>query len=220
MSITSNRQPLFTNELLQEITKRNKTELCNMMTKYGSDKGTQHHNYTLLYDHIFNELRDKQINLLEIGIGSNNIHIPSNMSGISGYRPGASIRAWKEYFPEGKMYACDIDKDIVDFPDNRITGFYIDQKNIPELYSTFYENDLKDIEFDIIIDDGLHHFETNINVMHTLLPKLKKGGWYFIEDIVDYNHNLVPFGIPYRSQYVKLHNPYNNIDNNLYIVKK
>lgn len=214
------KEPLFTQEQLVNITQRPQTELCRMMTKHGSDKGTQHHNYSLFYDYLFNELRDKPITILEIGIGSNNRSIPSNMTGIPNYKPGASIRAWKEYFPDAKLYACDIDKDIIDFPDKRITGFYIDQRDIPSIYSSFYEGDLKDTTFDIIIDDGLHHFETNINLMHTLIPKLNKGGWYIIEDILDYNPDIVPIGLPYPHQYIKLPNTHNEVDNNLFVVTK
>ena len=211
---------LFTQEQLQDITQKPQTDLCKMMSRNGSDKGTQHHNYTLFYDHLFKDIRNNTLNLLEIGIGSNNRSIPSNMTGIQGYRPGASIRAWKEYFPNSEMYACDIDTDIIDFPDKRITGFYLDQRDIPKAYSTFYEGELRNTSFDIIIDDGLHHFETNMNLMHTLLPKLKKGGWYIIEDILDYDPSLVPIGFPQNWQYVKLPNPYNKVDNNLFVVRK
>ncbi|MDB4413285.1 class I SAM-dependent methyltransferase [Pirellulaceae bacterium] len=220
MKASTNISRLFSPDKLETMVKQPKTELCHMMTKHGSDKGTQHHNYTLFYDHIFKDRREEPLNVLEIGIGSNNRGIPSNMTGIPNYSPGASIRAWKEYFPNAELWACDIDKDIIDFPDKRITGFYMDQRDISGTYDTFYEGSLKDVEFDIIIDDGLHHFETNINVMYTLLPKLRKGGWYIIEDILDYNPNIVPVGMPYKYQFIKIPNPHNEVDNNLFVVQK
>jgi hypothetical protein len=29
------------------------TDLCSIMNQYGSDKGSGHHNYTILYDYLF-----------------------------------------------------------------------------------------------------------------------------------------------------------------------
>jgi hypothetical protein len=31
------------------------------------------------------------------------------------YNPGASIRGWRQYFPNATIYCCDIDRDIINF---------------------------------------------------------------------------------------------------------
>ena len=81
------------------------TELCKIMGKSGSDKGNINlsntaHNYTILYDYLFSHLKDKEIRLFELGLGTNNPNLPSSM-GINGV-PGASLYGWKEYFPKQK----------------------------------------------------------------------------------------------------------------------
>ena len=84
------------------------TILCVIMRNNRSDKGhtssNAWHNYTLLYTELFKKFKPKRI--FELGLGSNNINIPSNM-GSEG-RPGASLYGWSEYFPDAKVYGADI----------------------------------------------------------------------------------------------------------------
>ncbi len=156
------------------------TECCHIMKKYGSDKGLGWHNFTTFYDKVFNHIRDKPINIFELGLGSNNTSLPSNM-GVNG-KPGASLYGWSEYFynKDTRIYGADIDKDIL-FKTDRITTYFTDQTN-PLLINDMWSN-MRDIEFDIIIDDGLHEFNGNYLFMTNSLYKLKKGGLYIIEDL-------------------------------------
>ena len=80
------------------------TELCDIMNKYKSDKGLKnnledysHHNYTCIYDYLFKNIKNNNLRIFELGIGTNNISLKSNM-GINGV-PGASLFGWEEYFP-------------------------------------------------------------------------------------------------------------------------
>ena len=43
--------------------------LDTLMEKYGSDKAAWHHNYTPLYEKLFKYLKNKRVNVLEIGFG-------------------------------------------------------------------------------------------------------------------------------------------------------
>lgn len=152
------------------------TELCEIMLRNKSDKsGT--HNYTFVYNHLFAPLRDKPINIMECGMGSNNPNIFSNM-GLDG-RPGASHYGWLEYFPQANVYGCDIDKDI-NINIDRLKTFYCDQTK-PETIKAMW--DQLPQEFDIIIDDGWHVFPANQCFLENSFYKLKSGGIYIIEDI-------------------------------------
>ena len=94
-------------------------------------------------------------------------------------KPGASVKAFRDYFKKAKIYGADIDKNIL-FNDKRIKTFYTDQSSINSL-KNLYKKVGKN--FDLIIDDGLHAPYANINVIIASLFFLKKGGWIVIEDI-------------------------------------
>jgi hypothetical protein len=46
-----------------------------------------------------------------------------------------------------------------------------------------WEN-LKEVEFDLIIDDGLHTFDANSTLLENSYDKLVMNGFYVIEDIM------------------------------------
>ena len=160
-----------------------KTELCNLMDKFGSDKASNH-NYTIFYYEILKEKRNDEMNIFELGLGTNNIDIPSNM-GENG-KPGASLRAWREFFPNSKIYGADVDKKIL-FKEDRIETFYCDQTKKESIDELWDSESLKNIKFDIIIDDGLHEVKANIKFLKNSFSKLKKGGIYIIEDLMNFN---------------------------------
>lgn len=155
-----------------------KTELCNIMNKHGSDKGSGHHNYTKYYYNLFKEMRFDKKNIFELGLGTNNPSIPSNM-GIYG-KPGASLRGWREFFSNSNIFGADIDKDIL-FNEEKIQTFFCDQTS-PESIKHLWNN-LPVDEIDILIEDGLHTFEANICFFENSFKKVKKGGYYIIEDV-------------------------------------
>ena len=203
-----------------------RTELCEIMTKYGSDKGFGVHNYTILYNELFFNIRNNQLNIFELGLGTNNTDVPSNM-GASGV-PGASLRGWREYFPNSNVYGADIDKRIL-FNENRIQCFYCDQTN-PKIVTDMWNNpQLKDLLFDIIIEDGLHEFSSNLIFLENSLHKLKLGGIYICEDlkletVKSFESILDSLKIKYLNYSFEikiLDNPNNFYnDNNLLIIKK
>ena len=142
--------------------------------KHGSNKGGswKHRNEILrsFYADLYEvELKEKKItNLLEIGIG---FFISS---------PGSSLRSWKALFPTAKIYGADIDKRVL-FEEENIKTFFTDQLNKNELNKL--KKNLNNIFFDVIIDDGLHSYEANINTFEVFGDSLSKEGLYFIEDI-------------------------------------
>ena len=149
------------------------TQLCD---KYMTDKGSINHNkrlawyggphsYSNYYFSIFNHFKDNVKLVFECGLGTSY---------------GASLRVWRDYFKNAQIYGADIDKDIL-FQEDRIKTYYVDQLNTPSI-ETMWKN-IGIHNFDIIIDDGLHTTDANINLFINSFNKLKKNGIYIIEDV-------------------------------------
>ena len=165
------------NEFITEKDKKNAQIISNLFNKYGSDKAKTH-GYDLIYSKIFNSMViNEEGSILEIGLGTNNKEILSNMNGLG--KPGGSLKALRDFFPNKFIYGADIDREIL-IEDDRIKCFYLDQLN----FKTFQELDLNIKEnLDLIIDDGLHSVLANMNTLKFGLKKIKKGGFIVIEDI-------------------------------------
>jgi hypothetical protein len=198
------------------------TELCEIMTRNQSDKGNLH-NYTTVYDKLFSKRRSDQIRLFEMGLGTNNEDVPSNMGRYG--RPGASLYGWREYFPNGTIYGGDVDRRIL-FTSDRINTYYCDQTDPKAIRDMWSEPSLSGL-FDIIIDDGLHTFAANECLIENSLHKLAPGGVYIVEDIRLSDIPLFEAKLPewkakypYTFQLVKLPPAVYENDNNLLIVTK
>ena len=157
-----------------------RTLMCEIFKDNNSDKST-YHNYTTFYNYLFSEFIGKNINFLELGLGTNNLDVPSNM-GKTG-TPGASLYAFREYFKNANICGADIDKRIL-FDDENIWTFYVDQRNSEDIKNLW--DNFEDTKFDIIIDDGLHDYSANITFFENSIHMLKEGGIYIIEDILEH----------------------------------
>jgi SAM-dependent methyltransferase len=155
------------------------TKMCRVMTKYGSDKGRPN-NYTPVYSALFKERCDQPLRVFELGLGSNDPDVPSNM-GVFG-APGASLRGWRQLFPHALVYGADIDRGIL-FQEDRIKTFYCDQLDRSSIRELWSHPDLQ-AGVDIIIEDGLHTFEANVSFLEESLDHLRPGGIYICEDIM------------------------------------
>jgi hypothetical protein len=167
------------------------SELCE---KYGSDKGCLNfnnktlwgwsaHTYSNFYYSLFNHCKEHIKLVFECGIGTNNPNLSSNMT--SRGKPGASLRVWRDYFPNAKIYGADIDKNIL-FNEDRISTYFVDQCSKETIDKMWQDIGIEN--FDIILDDGLHNADANINLFLNSFHKLKKGGVYIIEDV--HFHNI------------------------------
>jgi hypothetical protein len=205
------------------------TPLCEIMGRNRSDKGHKDitksgHNYTTFYYSIFQSLRDKKLRVFELGLGTNNVKLPSNM-GVNG-RPGASLYGWQEFFPKSFIFGADIDRDIL-FNTDRIKTFFCDQTK-PEIIKKMWDESHLQENFDIIIEDGLHTFNANVCFFENSIHKLKAGGFYIIEDIGHTEEHLFVNKIKeWEDKYVgysftllKLPSLINNHDNTLLVVFK
>lgn len=205
------------------------TPLCEIMGRNRSDKGdiniqSSWHNYTPVYYSIFNDMREKNLRVFELGLGTNNVNIPSNM-GKNG-RPGASLYGWSEFFPNSSIFGADIDAEVL-FNTDKINTFYCDQTNADVIKNMWSDDKLTD-DFDIIIDDGLHTFDANVCFFENSIHKLKRTGYFIIEDICKheehlFNNKIKEWETQYPDCYFKLLNipsTTNDYDNTLLIVYK
>lgn len=161
------------------------SELCD---KYGSDKGSMRsgghvypwaaHSYADFYNDLFGHCRLAIKSVFECGIGTNEVNAPSSM-GKDG-KPGASLRVWREFFPNAEIFGADIARDIL-FDDERIKTFYVDQTNPTSIAEMWQAVDARDL--DLIIDDGLHTFDAGVCFYESSINRLSSTGLYVIEDV-------------------------------------
>jgi hypothetical protein len=152
--------------------------LDSLALKYGTDKGSQCHNYTEIYSKIFQKTKENISAVLEIGL------CRRNWKGNKHTFP--SLAMWEEYFPNAVIHGADIREFKSDSP--RIKIHQIDQSKESDL-----ENFSKNLGLvDIIIDDGSHVSYDQQLTMKILWKNLKSGGFYVVEDLAckrDVPHN-------------------------------
>jgi len=141
--------------------------LDQIMSAVRTDKSSKYHNYTPVYESYFKPIRDKEIVLLELGIG--NIE--------SENREGESLKGWCEYFYNGSCYAIDNSEVNVNRTSRSFLCDQTDKQKLENLIEGFGRPD-------IVIDDASHIQENTIKSFQILFPLLKPGGLYCIEDTV------------------------------------
>lgn len=121
--------------------------------------------YLEIYEQLFSKYRDKNINLLEIGVQN-----------------GGSLDTWSTYFEKAiNIIGCDIDPKCANlrFHDQRIQVVVGDAtttetgQNIDKLAESF----------DLIIEDGSHISRDIIITFTEFFPRLRPGGLYIAEDL-------------------------------------
>lgn len=143
--------------------------LDSLFKQHGTDKSSLHHNYSPYYERHFSSFKDKQITMLIAGVGG--YEYPD--------RGGGDLRAFNDYFINGKIVGFDIhDKSGLKFP--KRVSVYKGSEN-----DAVFLNDLisKIGQPDIIINDASHMNRLCIESFTILFPHLKKGGIYVIEDL-------------------------------------
>ena len=203
--------------------------LSYLCDKYGSDKGglnnsikpfhCEPHTYSDFYSMIFDHCRYDVKRVFECGIGLNKSIFASNM--VNNYKPGASLRVWRDYFINAKIIGADINRDVL-FQEERIETFYIDQTNPVSINDFWKEVELSD--FDFILDDGLHNFDAGLCLFEHSITKLSERGIYIIEDVqlydmLKYKEHFLERN--FQVDYVSLIPPSGPIqNNNLIIIRK
>ena len=175
--------------LLQELDHNNSDILSQIMSQFGSDKGWGLclkyiensnklapngvcHNYTFFYNKLFENYRENEISIFEMGVG-----VPSCMVSWAG-----SLLGWQKYFSKSEIFSADFDKNYL-YNKDRIKSFYVDQENVISIKNLWSRPLLTEKTFDLMIDDGPHTFSSNYLFFITSFYKLKSGGIYIIEDV-------------------------------------
>ena len=156
--------------------------------------------YTTEYIKLFDKIKDNNINFLEIGVFQ-----------------GRSLAMWSDYFKNGNV--CGIDLRIDEFFymtdelkkmgafSNKNLGWVIEMDSTIEKFTKLdseirtlsYSSD-QEIDdfvknkkyFNIIIDDGDHHYENQLKTFDNFYPVLSFDGIYVIEDVhIDLNSKLI-----------------------------
>lgn len=133
---------------------------------WATDKGTNHSYMEHYYSPEFTPRRKDKLNILEIGIWD-----------------GGSIKLWKSWFVNSNIIGIDDDSGIFGnmrhIKDNSIPGATLiwDDAYSDKVVNQFSNN------FDYIIDDGPHTFDSHKLCIEKWLSKLKQGGKLIIEDI-------------------------------------
>lgn len=179
------------NKFLLNYSDHSTSLLNSLCSKYGSDKGGGDnytvkpfdwpaHNYADFYEILFEFHRHNVKSIVECGIGTNNPDLVSSM-GING-KPGASLRVWRDYFPNSMVFGLDIDSDIL-FSEDRIKTYQCDQTSPSSIANFINNSNLAKGSVDIIIDDGLHEFAAGRCFFENMIEILSHEGIYIIEDV-------------------------------------
>ena len=125
------------------------------------------HSYIEVYEEILKPYRDKNINILEIGLMN-----------------GESLRMWDEYF-EGKVHGIDCSITPIDGKANLTNaieeGFNIsigDASNCDDI-ARFY----KYYQFGVVIEDANHDLTQQLQIFNVLKSYLEEDFIYIIEDV-------------------------------------
>jgi len=175
--------PIAQDEWCQDISAACSSELADIFKRYGSDKSS-YHDYHKCYGKLLMDRRDAELTVVEIGIGSTNSAVMSNMG--TGGMPGASLRAFEAYLPKATLIGADIDRSIL-FETERIQCVYCNQME-PDGFIDL-ERALSHRTIDLFIDDGLHALSANLNSLKFALDHTTKGSAIVIEDI---HENVAP----------------------------
>lgn len=130
----------------------------------------KYRHYFEIYDRHFQKFRNKDVNILEIGVYS-----------------GGSLGMWKAYFGQRcRVYGVDIEDSCKLHEGDGVEVFIGDQAD----RAFWREVKAKVPYFDIIVDDGGHETDQQVITLEEMLPHLAPGGVYLCEDVEGRSNNF------------------------------
>ena len=191
--------------------KNTRTELCQIGSKYDTDKSSQRlnadhqnhcHPYTCFYHSLFKNSRHLSLRICELGI-----------------LYGASLKMWRDYFTDVQLHAFEYNTEYIQLFKN------IEFDNVPthilphlrpvsleEIDVTNHANIAKQFQcagftYDLIIEDTTHQMDDQINVIMEATAYLNPGGVLIVEDVFlkydehEYKKRLEPILDEYQDIY-------------------
>jgi hypothetical protein len=149
--------------------------------KFAAPDGSYRHSYQHIYEEFLGPLHCRPLNILEIGLGCN--------AGPSA--AGKSLAMWLHYFPRATVSVFEFDRGCVeawraqdpmgvgaDALAKRVTFFIGDQASSADLQPALARG-----PYDFVLDDGGHSFRQQIVSLGALMPAVRPGGMYILEDL-------------------------------------
>ena len=144
--------------------------LIKLVDDRHTDKNTTH-SYLELYERLLARMQTTATNVLEVGIGD------------FGAKNGGSLKLWRDYFTNAKIYGLDIigRERVLDelLNDPRIVLY----TNTNAYDAGFVDRTFKDHRFDFMLDDGPHTLESMLKFIELYSGLLTDDGILIIEDV-------------------------------------
>lgn len=165
--------------------------LMDLGDVYPTDKHYLHNYFNQVYQDVLFPLKENIKTLIEIGT-----------------LDGNSLKVFKRFFKNAKIYGLDLNENIVD---GDIQVLKCDQSKEDELLQV--SKNFNDV--DVILDDGSHKMYDQQITLAVLFPILKSGGIYILEDLHTSVECLMPekaifqWGDPTKTTTLKMLEKYN-----------
>ena len=121
------------------------------------------HGYSSIYQKYFLNIKDKNLNILELG---------------SFY--GNAAASFYCYFKNSKIYSGDIFPDLFSYRSNRMENFYINSSDENSLKKVILKRALN---YDIIMEDASHSLKDQIISLFMLFKTVVPGGLFICEEL-------------------------------------
>lgn len=145
--------------------KKTLVEIFSEIGHFGNDIGLNDknstHSYLEIYDRLFEPYRNNST-ILEIGLAM-----------------GDSLKLWDTYFDNSTIVGVDVSI-VFQRAEYKNNVRIIQEDGTKPLLLEH----LKEFMFDLVIDDGDHLTQSQVDTFNLLKPKMKKGSLYVIEDLL------------------------------------
>jgi SAM-dependent methyltransferase len=189
-------------------------KLLDLVDNNETDKNTSH-SYLELYENLLSSKRESAKNVLEIGIGSGKD------------KNGGSIKLWKDYFENAKIFGLDIlgKERVLDelLNDERVILFTSSDAYNEDFFTSNILN--SNVKFDFLLDDGPHTLESMKIFIRLYSQVLLDDGILIIEDVqsmdwIEELKNEVPENMKHFIEVYDLRHIKNRWDDIVFVINK
>lgn len=150
----------------------------DLFIRYGTNKGGPlGWGYSPYYQQALEARREDVRNVLEIGI-CGFLDFPNNVV-------GASLFAWRDFFPNARIHGVDNDARFVFNDKPRIVTRLTNAYDLVDMAAALAEFDRT---FDFVCDDAVHDPSAQMQLCAQIWPWVVPGGVYAIEEICPYKY--------------------------------